>query len=103
MFEAGLITIVSLISPFNREREFAKSLYKKENFFEIFLNTPLNICQQRDTKGLYKASKKNKKFNKIGLSNHYEKPKSPNLEIDTSKKSVDICLDQILKKISHKI
>ena len=103
MFDAGLITIVSLISPFNREREFAKSLYKKEEFFEIFLNTPLNICQQRDTKGLYKASKKNKKFNKIGLSSNYEKPKSPNLEIDTSKQSVDICLDQILKKISHKI
>jgi bifunctional enzyme CysN/CysC len=103
MFDAGLITIVSLISPFNREREFAKSLYKKDRFFEIFLNTPLNICKERDVKGLYKALRKNNRFNKIGLSHNYEKPKSPDLEIDTSKKSIDNCLKLILEKIISRI
>jgi bifunctional enzyme CysN/CysC len=99
MVDAGLITIVSIISPFSRERVYAKSLFKQNEFFEIYVSTPLNICKKRDVKGLYAKSKTVKDFNKIGMSNHYEKPNSPFLNIDTTHKSVESCVNEIFKKI----
>ena len=97
--DAGLISIVSLISPFERDRQFAKSLFKKDCFFEIFVNTPLSVCKKRDVKGLYKKVKQNNKINNIGLSGNYEKPQTPFLEIDTSKSSINSCVELIFRKI----
>lgn len=99
MVDAGLITIVSLISPFKRERNFAKSLFKEKTFFEVFVSTPLSVCEKRDVKGLYKKAKTIKGFNKIGISDNYEKPTNPFLEIDTTNKSIDYCVGLIFNKI----
>ncbi len=99
MFDAGLIVIVALISPYEKDRKFAKSLFKKKDFFEIFVSTPLNICKKRDPKKLYVNSKNKKNFNMIGTKGDYQKPKNPDLVVDTSKES----LNKIVKKISKKI
>lgn len=99
MVDAGLIVIVAVISPFEKDRKFAKSLFKKNEFFEIFVNTPLETCIARDPKKLYLKSKQKKKFKMIGTSNDYEKPKSPNLVVDTSKEKLDFIVSKIIKKI----
>jgi len=99
MVDAGLIVIVAVISPFEKDRAFAKSLFQKDEFYEIFVNTPLKVCAKRDPKNLYKKSKSIKNFSKIGLTSGYEEPKNPFLRIDTSKESIPSSLNKIIKKI----
>jgi bifunctional enzyme CysN/CysC len=99
MVDAGLVVIVSAISPFKRERNFAKSLFEKNEFYEIYINTPLKECLKRDPKGIYKKSKKISSFNKIGLTGIYEKPLKPFLKIDTSKYSAENSVKMIFNKI----
>ena len=98
MVDAGLIVIVAAISPYVRERQFAKSLFDKKEFFEVFVNTPLKVCLKRDPKGLYLKAKKDKNMNKTGLGTNYEKPRNPNLEIDTSKQKTDEIVKNLIKK-----
>ena len=99
MVDAGLIVIVAAIAPFEKDREFAKSLFLKNEFFEVFVNTPLKVCMKRDPKNLYKKSKKVKGFSKIGLTGGYEEPKNPFLKIDTSKEETSKSVNKIIKKI----
>ncbi len=99
MVDAGLIVIVAIISPFAKDRAFAKSLFDKSEFYEIFVNTPLKVCMKRDPKKLYKKSKNQKNLNKIGLTGDYEKPKSPFLEIDTSKEDLKKSVNKLISKI----
>ena len=99
MVDAGLIVIVAVISPFAKDRAFAKSLFEKDEFYEVFINTPLKVCMKRDPKNLYKKARNIKNFSKIGLTNGYEEPKKPFLKIDTSKEDVALSLNKIIKKI----
>jgi bifunctional enzyme CysN/CysC len=99
MKDAGLIVIVAAISPYEKERMFVKSLLKKEEFFEIFVNTPLAICVKRDSKGLYQKARKDKFINKTGLGINYEIPKNPDLEVDTSKQQIMEIVDLIVEKL----
>ena len=99
MVDAGLIVIVATISPFKKDRAFAKSLFKKDEFYEVFLNTPLKVCMRRDPKNLYKKSKSIKDFNKIGLTGDYEVPTNPDIEIDTSNSRALDSVNKIIKKI----
>ncbi|MDC1539023.1 adenylyl-sulfate kinase [Pelagibacteraceae bacterium] len=98
MIDAGLIVIVATISPFQNERNFARSLFCKKEFYEIFVNTPLSVCQNRDSKNLYKKSAKDSSINKIGLGIGYEIPKNPDLIVSTEKEKVEEIADRILKK-----
>jgi bifunctional enzyme CysN/CysC len=99
MVDAGLIVIVAAISPFKKERNFARSLFEKKEFFEIYINTPLKVCMQRDSKNLYKKAKYLKSFSKIGLTGDYEPPIKPDIVIDTSKESISKSINKIIKKI----
>lgn len=99
MVDAGLIVIVATISPFKKERNFARSLFEKKEFFEIYINTPLKICMKRDSKNLYKKAKYLKSFSKIGLTGDYEPPIKPDIVIDTSKESISKSINKIIKKI----
>ena len=84
MTDAGLIVIVALISPYEKDRKFARSLFKKNDFIEVYISTPLSVCKKRDTKKLYLKSKNKNNFNMIGTKGDYEKPKKPDLIVDTS-------------------
>jgi bifunctional enzyme CysN/CysC len=101
MVDAGLIVIVATISPFENERNFARSLFAKGEFFEIFVNTPVNICKARDLKGLYKKAKVDKNMNTIGLGTNYEIPKKPELIISTEKEKIESITDKLIKSIFH--
>ena len=97
--DAGLIVIVAAISPFKKDRYFAKSLFQKNEFYEVYVNTPLKVCMKRDPKKLYKKLKTIKGFNKIGLTGSYEKPEDPSIKIDTSKETINNSVKKILKCI----
>lgn len=85
MVEAGLITIVSFISPFAVEREMARELIGAEQFMEIFIDAPLEVVESRDVKGLYKKARAGEIMNFTGIGSRYDTPQKPDLRLDTGK------------------
>jgi bifunctional enzyme CysN/CysC len=83
MMDAGLIVMTSFISPFRGERDLARELIGPENFVEIFVDTPLEICEQRDVKGLYKKAREGKIPNMTGVNSPYEAPLAPDVTVRT--------------------
>ena len=81
LMDAGLIVITAFISPFIREREMAKQLIGEENFLEVYVDTPLEICEERDPKGLYEKARQGKLPNFSGISSPYEAPENPAVTI----------------------
>ena len=81
--DAGLIVMTSFISPFRRERDLARELIGPENFIEIFVDTPLEVCEQRDVKGLYKKAREGKIPNMTGVNSPYEAPHAADVTIRT--------------------
>lgn len=98
MNEAGLITLTSFISPYEEDRENARTIIG-DNFIEIFVSTPLEVCEKRDNKGLYKKARAGEIPNFTGISSPYEKPKSPEITIDTSNCSIEKSTNRIMKQI----
>jgi bifunctional enzyme CysN/CysC len=94
--EAGLITIVSFISPFRAEREMARSLMGPDEFIEIFVDTALEICEQRDPKGLYRKARRGELRNFTGLDSPYERPSNPDLTLDALNISASDLSDRII-------
>lgn len=98
MNDAGLIVLVSVISPFAGERERAKQIIGT-SFFEIYVSTPLDVCEERDVKGLYQKARNGQIPNFTGISAPYEVPETPDLEVDTSQLSLEAAVEQILQSI----
>lgn len=96
MLDAGLIVITSFISPFRAERDMARTLFSPEEFIEVFINASLEICEQRDPKGLYKKARAGEIKNFTGLDSPYEKPTKPEIVIDTIEMSVEQAADMII-------
>ena len=99
MVDAGLIVIVGLISPFKQERDWARSLFKDNQFKEIYISTSLKECEERDVKGLYKKARQGEVKDFTGIDSPYEAPKNPDIIIDTQDKSVSECVQLILEKV----
>ena len=104
IINTGMITICSFISPTNEIRNLARSIIGEEDFIEVFLNTPLSVCEDRDVKGLYKRARAGEIKDFTGISSPFEAPKNPDVEIDTSKtgikESVDIIYNAIIDRIT---
>ncbi|WP_321491113.1 sulfate adenylyltransferase subunit CysN [uncultured Hyphomonas sp.] len=96
MSDAGLITLVSFISPFRAERQMARNLMAEGEFIEIHVDTPLDVAEQRDVKGLYKKARSGEIKNFTGISSPYEPPVNPELRIDTVDRSPDDAAEEIL-------
>jgi adenylylsulfate kinase len=92
LVDAGLIVISAFISPFEKDRLFAKSLLQKNEFVEVFVNTPIDVCERRDTKGLYKKAKTGELKNFTGVSSSYETPKNPDIVIENSSLEENVSL-----------
>ena len=84
MVDAGLIVLVSFISPFRAERELARGLQAEGDFVEVFVDTPLAVAEQRDVKGLYKKARAGELKNFTGIDSPYEAPERPEIRIDTT-------------------
>jgi adenylyl-sulfate kinase len=98
MVDAGLIVIVGLISPFKKERDWARSLFKDNQFKEIYISTSIEQCEERDVKGLYKKARRGEVKDFTGIDSPYESPENAEVIIDTQNKSVDECVQQILNE-----
>jgi bifunctional enzyme CysN/CysC len=100
MLDAGLIVITTFISPFRADRDMARSLFKVDEFFEIFVDTPIDVCEQRDPKGLYKKARKGEIKNFTGIGQIYQKPENPEITIKTVNYNLDKIIICILDKLS---
>jgi bifunctional enzyme CysN/CysC len=94
--EAGLITLVAFISPFRAEREMARELVEPGEFIEIFVDTPLDACEARDPKGLYKKARRGELQNFTGLDSPYEPPSNPELILDALNESPSDLADRVI-------
>ena len=102
MVDAGLIALVSFISPFRSERKMARDLMQEGEFIEIFISTPLEECERRDPKGLYKKVREGQLKNFTGIDSAYEKPNTPEIILNTQKSSPEELVDVILKYLKEK-
>jgi len=100
--ESGLIVLCAFISPFQKERDKIRMLVDKDEFVEVFVDTPLDICQKRDPKGLYKKVKSGEIANFTGISSPYEAPKDAEIVIRTDVMSVDESVEIIIKYLNDK-
>ena len=103
MIDAGLIVITAFISPFDKERELAKSLVLENNYFLVHVNCSVVKCEERDVKGLYKKARNGEIKNFTGIDSPYEIPKNPNLIVDTEKENINESVDKIFIAIKNKI
>lgn len=95
MMDAGLIVMTAFISPFRAERQMARELIGEDNFIEVFVDTPLAVCEQRDPKGLYKKARAGQLPNMTGVSSPYEAPLKPSLSFDTSQMDISKIMELI--------
>lgn len=103
MNDAGLIVLTSFISPYLADRENARDIIGKESFIEVYVSTPIEECERRDVKKLYQKAREGEIPNFTGVNSPYEAPVDPDIAIDTSNKSVDECVEEILGIIMKRI
>ncbi len=99
MNDAGLIVLASFISPYAQDREMAKGIIGEDSFIEIYVSTPLDECEKRDVKGLYRKARKGDIPNFTGINSPYEPPENPGIVIDTTAISVEEAVQRILKMV----
>lgn len=97
MVDAGLIVIVAFISPFRRERQWARKLFDKNEFIEVFIDAPLEVAEKRDVKGLYQMARKGMLQNFTGIDSPYEEPLNAEVVVRTDRMSVNECVNTIIK------
>ena len=100
MVDAGLIVLVSLISPFRSERRMARELFADGEFVEVFVDTSIEECEKRDVKGLYAKARRGMLKNFTGIDSPYEAPEMPEVRLRTADTPPEACVDQILKALA---
>jgi adenylylsulfate kinase len=101
--DAGMVTITAFISPLEKDREEARKIIGRNNFLEVFVNTPLEVCEKRDVKGLYRKARQGEIENFTGISSPYEEPKNPDLVLNTENESVEESVEKIKALLEVKL
>ncbi len=99
MVDAGLIVVVSFISPFRSERRLARELLEPGEFLEIYVNTPIEVCEDRDPKGLYRKARRGEIANFTGIDSPYEPPETPDLVIDGRGGDPDAAVEELVREM----
>ena len=99
MADAGLIVMVSFISPFRAERRMARALFEDGEFLEVHVDTPISVAEQRDPKGLYKKARRGELKNFTGIDSPYEPPQSPEVYLDTTSADPADSADLLVEKL----
>jgi bifunctional enzyme CysN/CysC len=102
MVDGGLIVLVAFISPFRSGRQLARELMADDEFFEVYVNAPLNVVEERDPKGLYRKARRGELKNFTGIDSPYEAPEHPELEIYTPRCEPDEAADQVIACLRRK-
>ena len=103
MNDAGLIVLTAFISPYIEDRLMAQEIIGKDKLFEVYVSTPIDVCEKRDSKGLYKKAKEGQIANFTGVNSPYEEPVNPDFVIDTSDISIDEACNLLFEKIKEKL
>jgi len=103
MADAGLVVLAAFVSPFRQDRAMLRQLIGEDRFLEVFVDTPIEVCEKRDTKGLYKKAREGKIANFTGISSPFEKPETPDIHIDTSLYNVEDSIEILLKVIEPRL
>lgn len=99
MVDAGIVVITAFISPFREDRDRVRNLLGVEEFIEVYLNTPVEKCEERDVKGLYKKARDGEIKDFTGINSPYEIPENPEIIIDTAEKTAEESVNILLNKI----
>ncbi|TLX45812.1 adenylyl-sulfate kinase [Pseudoalteromonas phenolica] len=102
MVDAGLVVLTAFISPFQAERDIVRNLVGDGEFIEVFLDTPLDVCEQRDPKGLYKKARAGEIKHFTGIDSDYQVPVNPEIRIDTSANSLEQSVQQLVAYLKDK-
>ncbi|HZC37958.1 MAG TPA: adenylyl-sulfate kinase, partial [Sphingomicrobium sp.] len=97
--DAGVITVTAFISPYRRDRDAVRATLAGGDFMEIFVDTPIEICEQRDPKGLYQKARAGEIKNFTGIDSPYEAPENAEIRIDTTKLTADEAADLIVEEL----
>ncbi|WP_257009152.1 adenylyl-sulfate kinase [Bacillus sp. 7884-1] len=100
--DSGQVVLAAFISPFQRDRDQVRQLVEKNEFIEVFVNCPLDVCEKRDPKGLYQKLREGKIKEFSGVDSVYEEPVNPELIIDTNKYSIQECVALVIKYLEEK-
>jgi adenylylsulfate kinase len=100
---SGIISIVSFISPTVESRDLAKKIIGQEDFIEVFINTPIELCEKRDVKGLYKKARAGEIKNFTGIDQPYENPQNADLEIHTAEQTIKESVELLYSFIENRI
>lgn len=103
LMDSGSVVMASFISPLEKDRTFIRKIIGNENLIEIFVNTPLDVCEQRDVKGLYKKARAGEIENFTGVNAPYEPPVSPDIEIQTEHEKMETSIKRILNHLENKL
>ncbi len=100
--DAGTIVLTAFISPFIKDRQIVKDLVQEREFLEVYVDTPLDICESRDPKGLYKKARKGEIPNFTGISSPYEAPKEAEIHIKTDQLNIEECADKVVQYLKER-
>ncbi len=98
--DSGAIVLTAFISPFISDRAQARELMAEGQFLEVFVDTPLEVCEQRDPKGLYKKARAGEIKNFTGIDSAYEAPVKPEIHLETAGKSIEQCAEQVVSELA---
>ncbi len=101
--DAGTVVLAALISPFEKERLNARAIFKQGEFIEVYIKCPIEECENRDPKGLYKKARKGEITHFTGIDQPYEEPKNPEIVIDTNKLSIDQSVEILISYLFDKV
>ena len=101
--DAGTVVLTAFISPFKEDRASAKKVIGKEDFIEVHVDCPLEICEERDVKGLYRKARQGEIKHFTGIDSPFEIPEEPDVRIDTANNSLEFCLEQLIEEVEPKI
>jgi adenylylsulfate kinase len=100
--EAGVIALTAFITPFRVDRERVRALVSENDLIEIFCDSPLSVCEERDVKGLYKKARAGEIKNYTGISSPYEKPENPDLVLDTARYSIEENVEKVISLLKER-
>ncbi len=100
--DAGIVVLSAFISPYREDREFVRNLVNEGDFIEIYVKCPIEICEQRDPKGLYKKARAGIIKNFTGIDDPYEEPENPEIVVETDKMTVDMCAEKIIRYLENR-
>ena len=101
MVDAGLLVMTAFISPFKADRAMVRELVHSHEFIEVYMDTPIEECERRDPKGLYKKARKGEIRNFTGIDSDYEIPESPQIIVDTVENSIEECADFVVSYLKE--